>query len=80
MASPFDNLTLAEAQQRLKAAQPAPTPASAAMVASEQAQRAASNLTPLDAHAANDAFYCGDHWQGGAGWSGRSHPARAASR
>jgi hypothetical protein len=75
MASPFDKLTITEARQRLEAARPSPMPASTVMVASEQAQRSVGNLAPLDAHAANDAFYTGDHWQGGMGWVGPQPPA-----
>jgi hypothetical protein len=72
MASPFDKLTLNEAQERLKAARPCPTLSAIANVGSEQAQR---SLTPLlDADAANDAFYAGDHWQASLGWVGPQPP------
>jgi hypothetical protein len=68
MASPFDNLTLPQLQQRLQTALQDDACAGAMLPATEAEQRAAGTLPAWAA--ANDAFYAGDHWQNSLGWVG----------
>jgi hypothetical protein len=68
MASPFDNLTLSQLQQRLQQALADDTYTSTVPPATEAEQRTAGALPAWAA--ANDAFYAGDHWQAGMGWVG----------